>query len=116
HEAQPDAECRLLLKLVDSHGEYVGYLADLSRQGLKAATEGELPTDELVRIEAELPDGRLLLSPRATVRWAKIQDNGQWTAGLQFDQELPWEVMGELFLSGVLSRDVTCSLRMPDRV
>src|SRR5262245_15633624 len=109
HEAQPDATYELLLKLHRANETRSAQLGDLSRQGLKLVTAQEVANDETIQVELVLPGRLLVLSKSATVRWGKYQDDGQWAIGLQFEQELAWEVMGELFLNGVLSYDVVPS-------
>jgi hypothetical protein len=116
HEAQVDVKCRLLLWLENEGDVWCAQLADLSRQGLRAITHREMPATETVRIQAELTDTLVQLAAAAKVRWVKLQEDGQWTCGLQFEQELSYEVMGELFLSGALSQDMNDSLRMPNSI
>jgi hypothetical protein len=118
HEAQPSAEYRLLVTLHSTGETLTAQLADLSRQGLKAVTDREMSSDETVEILLELPEneGQIQLSKSATVRWVKPQDDGQWALGLQFPQDLPWEVMGELFLCGVLNHHVVTGSHTPHAV
>jgi hypothetical protein len=118
HEAQPGAEYRLVVTVQTTGEKFAAQLADLSRQGLKAVTERELGSGETVEIQLELPEngGLIQLSKEATVRWVKLQDDGHWALGLQFPQELPWEIMGELFLGGVLNHHTDTDTRKLDVV
>jgi hypothetical protein len=113
HEAQPAAECRLFLTPKSAPDEPISaQLADLSRHGLKAVTVQDLPENLVIQIDIELPEGRMKLTDSARVCWSHHQNEDQWAVGLSFDHELSWELMGELFLSGVLSREVASRLRL----
>lgn len=108
HEVQPDARC--LVRLYTNQGKYSeGHLVDLSRHGLKLVTDGEISLESPVRVQAELPTGPVQVSPAATIRWSRLEDDGRWAAGLVFDRELSWEVMGEMFLNGILSIQATAA-------
>ena len=115
HEVQPDARCYVQL-IAENEEYYEGQLVDLSRHGLKLITDGEIPVDGMVRVQAELPIGAVQVSPAATIRWSRLEDDGRWAAGLVFEQELSWEVMGEMFLNGILSVQASSSWQRPQSV
>jgi hypothetical protein len=103
YEVPPTKQCSITV-IVDEGGEtFEGQLGDLSRHGMKMITSAELPTDSTVVVQGDLPTGRIQIAKSATIRWSRLQDDGQWSTGLVFDRELSWELMGEMFLSGVLS-------------
>ena len=116
HEVQPNAQCGISLILPETGQICDAQLSDLSRHGMKVICGGELPTESTVVVQADLPTGRIQVAPSATIRWSRLQDDGQWTAGLIFHRELSWEVMGEMFLSGVLSVQANTSFQRPQSV
>lgn len=38
-----------------------------------------------------------------TIRWQQAEGPGQWLVGCEFDEEVPLETLGELFLNEILS-------------
>lgn len=41
----------------------------------------------------------------ATVQWLRMSDGNTYVVGCQFDDEIDFETLGELFLDGVLDTD-----------
>ena len=54
----------------------------------------------VVHIEGEAE--RLKVALPATVRWQQLGDDGTWAIGCAVTEPVGYEVMGELFLSGIL--------------
>ena len=116
YEVEPHAQCGVTIIVADSNQIVEGQLSDLSRHGMKLVTHDEVPADSTVAVHAELPTGRIQIAKAATIRWSRLQDDGQWSAGLIFNQELSWELMGEMFLSGVLSIQANNATQRPQSV
>jgi hypothetical protein len=116
YEVEPTARCSVTIIIAGSGQSIEGWLSDLSRHGMKLVTSEEIPNDTTVAVQADLPTGRIQIASSATIRWSRIQDDGQWSAGLVFHSELSWELMGEMFLSGVLSVQATSSHQRPQSV
>lgn len=85
-----------------SPGGSEAQLVDLSRQGARLVV-GDPPaenepivfrlSDEHTGIDLALP---------GAVRWLTKQDDGRWLIGCEFTEELSLEMLGELFLCGIL--------------
>ena len=107
HTAPDSGECRVWLEYVS--GEFgepcEARLVDFSRRGARFELNGSVVPDEslLVRIQADAHS--LDVSLPAVVRWQRAEGGGNWALGCLFEQEVPYEVVGELFLSGILSTD-----------
>lgn len=78
-------------------------LHDFSRKGAKIELEAPIPPkaslrlcvlDESLGLDVQIP-GR--------VCWIRTEGVGCWMLGCSFEESVPYEVIGELFLSGVLS-------------
>jgi hypothetical protein len=105
HEALPNSTCRVIVEGTGSERAWDAELTDVSRQGLKLLLDANLPQDARVCLCLEQPANQFSVTLACTVRWSRLQDDGRWGAGCIFDQELSWELMGELFLHGILSAD-----------
>lgn len=79
-------------------------LLDFSRGGCCIAWR--VPLEKLETVVVRLCDevSGLAFELPATVRWVRSEDEG-YIAGCQFDQEVDYEVLGELFLAGFLSTE-----------
>lgn len=78
-------------------------LVDLSRQGARLRAEIALAEDEAVAIRLRAAATGLDLTLPGAVRWRAQEAGGQWSYGCQFKEEVPLEMLGELFLCGILS-------------
>ena len=50
------------------------------------------------------PSARLEVQLSGKVQWQRRTDDQQFAIGFQFAEEVNWEIMGELFLSGILDQ------------
>jgi len=78
-------------------------LVDFSREGAKFELSGPVVPDESLLVRIQDKANSLDITLPAVVRWQRAEGPGKWAMGCLFDQEVPYEVVGELFLSGVLS-------------
>jgi hypothetical protein len=86
-------------------GSCQAQLVDLSRQGLQLRVPTPLELHENVFIRILDEDSGFSISVSGVVRWQKPADDGHHFAGCQFERELDWETMGELFLNEILVMD-----------
>lgn len=87
---QPEAPARLSLRMID-----------LSRHGFCAEVECELALGLNVVLHLSKEDNGGLLELPGTVCWQRARDEGA-VVGCRFEEQLPWETLGELFMEGVL--------------
>jgi len=78
-------------------------LVDFSRHGARVRAEAALAQDELVAIRLRQPTTGLDVALPGAVRWRSQEASGHWLYGCQFKEEVPLEMLGELFLCGILS-------------
>lgn len=116
HEALPDSGCSITLDWIASSRRLEADLGDVSRLGLRLILDSSLPEDARIRLRLEQPANRFSATLPVTVRWSRLGDDGRWAVGCVFDQELSWELMGELFLNGILCTEEIPSDRIPDGV
>lgn len=105
HEALPNHGCTVTLEWIASARPLEADLVDLSRQGLKLVLDAKLPAEARLKLKLVQPANRFTLNIPVTVRWSRQENSERWAAGCIFDQELSWEVMGEMFLNGILCTD-----------
>ena len=80
-------------------------LVNLSAMGIRFQAAMPLEVGEPVTIRLSGEASQPLVTCSGTVRWVRPDDHGGWLAGCLFDQRVEWEVLGELFLAGVLTTD-----------
>ena len=80
-------------------------LVDLSRQGahLRLSRPVEPGESFLIRIQCE--DAQLDVTLQGIQRWQRTDGPEKWAVWCVFDEELGYELMGELFLSGILDME-----------
>jgi hypothetical protein len=116
HEVLDENDCRITVQGSGSPDQWDAELADVSRQGLKLILAARLPEDSRAELCLEQPANQFRVALPVTVRWARVMDDGRWSAGCIFDQELSWELMGELFLNGILSAETMSDGKRPEPV
>ena len=79
-------------------------LRDLSRQGCQLRVPVPMAVGEPMIVWIEHSESNLQLTIEGTARWQRPHD-GNWLVGCQAAQEIDWESLGELFLSGILSTE-----------
>ena len=108
HEALPAADVWIEIERPLYDGLMVKgcELTNLSRSGCQLRATEPLRPSERVLVRLALKPHKPLFEVSAVVRWQSHDEAlGAWVLGCRFDQELPWEAMGELFLENVLSVD-----------
>ncbi|NIL96313.1 MAG: hypothetical protein GTO26_02960 [Planctomycetales bacterium] len=79
-------------------------LVDFSRKGMQILSPRPLQIGEKISGVLRATDGQLEVKLYGTVQWQRGAEGQQFAIGCQFDEEVDWEVMGELFLSGILDQ------------
>ena len=107
HAAHDNDKSRVWLEYSSSEfGELPeAQLVDFSRKGAKFALSGRVVPDESILVRIQDDANSLDITLPAVVRWQRAEGNGEWALGCLFEQEVPYEIVDELFLSGVLSTD-----------
>lgn len=109
HSALGENETRVWLELpcAESRQQREAQLVDFSRMGAKFELTAPLMPDEpfLVRIQ-QSANGVDVTLP-AVVRWQSARGGGRWSMGCRFEHEVPYEVVGQLFLSGLLATETS---------
>ena len=82
-----------------------GMLVDFSRSGLQVQIDARFDEGEEVTVRLHRPDSEFELLMSGKVRWQRTTSNGSHSVGCEFDEEVSWESLGELFLNGILSMD-----------
>jgi hypothetical protein len=80
-------------------------LQNLSRNGYQVKTPIPLNAQETVKLHLRIEDSKIDLTLPGTIQWQRPAEDGTWLAGCHADCPMEWEILGELFLSGVLSTD-----------
>jgi len=83
----------------------VGQLADFSRQGAQVYVRTPMMKEENIILHLENNSTGVNLNRRALVRWIRQVDEDTWAFGCQFAEDVPFELLGELFLNRVLTTD-----------
>jgi hypothetical protein len=84
-----------------------GILTDFSRNGLKVNSATRLDDCEPVTARMFQLGGKFELLLDGSIRWQRDEEDGTFAIGCEFNEEVTWEVLGELFLNGVLAIDAT---------
>ena len=79
-------------------------LVDFSRNGIKVLSDVELAMGEEITAVVRDAGANIELKVLATVQWQRRTDNDKYSIGCQFVDAVDWEVLGDLFLSGVLDQ------------
>jgi hypothetical protein len=107
HEATASTSCHVWLELISREPctQRNAELVDLSRQGLQLKLDAPLDPEESVVVRIQHTANRLDLKLTGHTRWQRACEDGRWAVGCLFDEPLGYEILGELFLSGILSMD-----------
>jgi hypothetical protein len=81
-------------------------LLNFSRGGCRVRCRENFREGEAVLVRLGDPARGLELSLPGTIRWCRDEDEKGFAAGCQFDDEVNYEQLGELFLAGFLATDV----------
>ena len=79
-------------------------LIDFSRTGMQVWTDLELTIGEEITATLRDPSRKVELGLGGHVQWQRRIDQ-RFAVGIQFTAEVSWEIMGELFIRGILDQD-----------
>ena len=82
----------------------VAELIDFSRKGMQVSTDLELTVGEEITATLRDPGRKVELGLGGHVQWQRRIDQ-RFAVGIQFTAEVSWEIMGELFIRGILDQD-----------
>jgi hypothetical protein len=81
-------------------------LVDLSRGGLQLTVATPLSKGERVLVRIFCGENAFDNEAAATVRWIRRTEDGeQWKLGLRFNEDLEFDLLGELFLNDALESE-----------
>ena len=83
---------------------FLAELVDFSRKGMQVHTDVEFEVGEEVTATLRDSSSKVELPLTCHVQWQRPIENG-FAVGFQFDKEVSWEIMGELFIRGILDQD-----------
>lgn len=104
HESDPNIAGVVVATQSD---RFAATLFNLSRQGLQVAVPSgpiDVGVGESVRIGIAHEASGFVFDRVGIVRWQNESDAAGWIVGVQFAEEVDWETLGEMFLSGLLAR------------
>lgn len=81
-------------------------LIDLSRNGAQFCCDQEFDEGQPIALHLVVESSDLDVTLPGKVRWQHCEEDDLYSIGCEFDEEIDWETLGELFLSGVLSTDL----------
>jgi len=104
HDALGKSACVITIRMdaYDPHHEYCVTLTNLSRNGIQLCLAEPLPCDEHAVIRIRHVQGDLDVELAGVVRWRRTSGDDGWSIGCEFNEPLSYEVLGELFLRGIL--------------
>jgi hypothetical protein len=105
HVATNDSRNRFWIEDLTSSLKHDVQLVDFSRNGAKLELATPITPDSAVNLCLQSADKKLSVSLPGHVRWQRRLAEGHWLLGCLFENEVSYEVIGELFLSGVLEMD-----------
>jgi Tfp pilus assembly protein PilZ len=79
-------------------------LVDMSRKGMQILADVSLEIGEKITVFLREPSAELEVQLSGKVQWQRGTDDQQFVIGCQFDEDVNWETLGELFLSGILDQ------------
>jgi hypothetical protein len=96
--------CRIWIELVgrEPAAVFEAKLIDLSRHGMQVQLAAPVVTGERVVLRIHDASDGLDVALAGLVRWQRAAGTGAWNAGSIFDDMVDYEVLGELFLRGIL--------------
>jgi hypothetical protein len=105
HDAVQDSLCHVWVERIarDPKARQDVALVDVSRLGLQVKLTDSLEPDEPLVVHIQHSQAKLDVALAGRVRWQRQCHDGHWAVGCVFDQAIDYEVMGELFLCGILS-------------
>ncbi|MFV1965571.1 MAG: PilZ domain-containing protein [Pirellulaceae bacterium] len=104
HEAVRNDACRAWLEFPHQDLPPVREveLVDLSRHGTQLRYARPIEPGASLCIRIHCDEENLDVALQGTVCWQRTFGPARWAAGFVFAEELSYELMGELFLSGIL--------------
>lgn len=102
---EPQLTCEVLRLDGQPWSDARPQLVDFSRGGCCVRWAIRLSKGEQIGLRLCDELSGLALELSAAVRWIRVEDRGGCMAGCQFDREVDYEQLGELFLAGFLSTE-----------
>jgi len=103
HEAAETSGLELRL---EDNGQVVGFgeLLDCSRTGMRFQASDSVAAGSALIVHFSAPSENIDWATPAILRWCQANATG-WECGCEFEEELPWEQLGQLLLGGYLSME-----------
>jgi hypothetical protein len=79
-------------------------LVDFSRKGMQILADVSFEIGEKITVFLREPSAKLEVQLSGIVQWQRSMDDQKFAIGCQFAEDVNWEIMGELFLSGILDQ------------
>ena len=86
-------------------GESAPEIIDFSRGGFRFRSEEPVQESETIVLRLADEANGLSLELPGTVRWTRDLTDNRHEAGVQFESEIDYEELGDLFIAGFLSTD-----------
>lgn len=108
HEVNGTGVCEVWVETTVGGRPFVcdAQLADVSRQGFQITLDRPLPEEDDLVLRITDPSHKLDLALPAHVRWQRVDSDDRWHVGCMFADMVSYEVLGELFLCGILKADI----------
>ena len=94
---------RVWLENADS--SFDARLVDFSRMGSQVELGVPLAVGEVFQLRIRVEASSLDIILPAVLRWQRPVGDGTWATGCEFQEEVAYEVVVELFLGGLLSTE-----------
>jgi hypothetical protein len=100
----PVIECQTAdVWIEQAGGRVAARLFDFSRHGVGLLTDEPVGENERVIVHIHHAKSGFDLSSAGAVRWERAVSEANWLIGLEFDEPVPLETLGELFLHEILA-------------
>ena len=80
-------------------------LIDLSRFGARIRLEQSLEIGQEVRVNIRDAKSEFSTVLAGNIRWSQLDEDGRWSLGILFSEQVGWETFGELFLREFISTE-----------
>ncbi len=80
-------------------------LVDLSRFGSRIRLDRMIDVGESVTLHIQDAKSSFAVLLEGNVRWCQLDDDGRWSIGCVFTEQVSWETFGELFLREFLTAE-----------
>jgi hypothetical protein len=102
---EAEVDIRVVRCADESDAGVLAKLIDFSRRGMQFLTATQYDHGEPLYVH--LRDGQSDFEVRleGTVQWQRSAEGNAFSIGCQFQEEVDWATLGELFLCGILNRE-----------